>query len=145
MPREKFEKFELSEKPHPYIPVSTTKILESFTRDSPPDIPDAVLQERRSQSEQHAETVQMLRTRMENYGSGTVAVFIKRIFLWNELKTRILPALSILPTIDYFFPPRMEKKVMVCDFGHGRAERKEVRLGDIEKGTISQSCGSGAH
>ena len=37
--KEKIETFELSDKAHPYIPVSTTKILWNYTRDPPPDIP----------------------------------------------------------------------------------------------------------
>ena len=33
----------------------------------------------------------------------------------------------------HYYPPRAELKCHVCDFGPGRAERKEVELGQIEE------------
>lgn len=36
--------------------------------------------------------------------------------------------------VEHYFPNRMDMKVMICDFGEGRAERQRVCLGGIGKG-----------
>jgi hypothetical protein len=66
----KIETFELSEKAHPYIPVSTTKILWNYTRDPPPDIPNEVLTERRAAQQYHSETVEDLRRWFKSRETG---------------------------------------------------------------------------
>jgi hypothetical protein len=126
--------FELSEKEHPYIPVSTTKILGKFTRDPPPDLHDEVLQERHSVLEGHAEMVEELRKWAKNRDSSTVFKLLLRSVLWKGVKVRMPSKQKLYRSIDHYFPPRSDMKVIICDFGEGRSERNEVRLGDIEKG-----------
>jgi hypothetical protein len=128
----KIETFELSEKAHPYIPVSTTKILWNYTRDPPPDIPAEVLQARRAAQQEHRETVDELRRWFKSRESGMFTKLLRRIFL-RDVKIRMPAEAKLYGAINHFFPPRSDIMVTVCDFGPGKAERKEVRLGDIEK------------
>jgi hypothetical protein len=133
-PTTKIETFELSQKEHPYIPVSTTKILGKFTRDPPPDLHDVALQERRAALQEHKETVEELRKWAKNRESGTAVKFLLRAIFWSGVKVRMPSEQKLYHSINHFFPPRLEMKVIVCDFGEGRAERNEVRMGDIERG-----------
>jgi hypothetical protein len=133
-PAAKIETFELSQKEHPYIPVSTTKILGKFTRDPPPDLHDVALQERRAVLQKHAETVEELRKWAKNRESSTAVKILLRTIFWKDVKVRMPSEQKLYHSINHFFPPRSEMKVIVCDFGEGRAERNEVRLGDIERG-----------
>lgn len=125
------EKFELSKRERPGLPVSTTSILENFIRDSPPDIPNVALQERRVRLRKHDKTVEELRRWAKSRGRSTVAKALLRGF-WNGVKIRMPPERNIYSSISHFFPPRMDIQVIVCDFGDNRAERHEVPLGDIE-------------
>jgi hypothetical protein len=129
----KIETFELTEKPHDYIPASTTKILWNYTRDPPPDIPHEVLEARRAAQRERSEAVDELRRWFRSRESGTVTNIIRRIFL-SDVKIRMPAESKLYGAIDHFFPPRADIMVTVCDFGPGKAERKVVRLGDIEKG-----------
>jgi hypothetical protein len=129
----KIETFELTEKPHDYIPASTTKILWNYTRDPPPDIPHEVLEARRAAQRERSEAVDELRRWFRSRESGTVTNIIRRILL-SDVKIRMPPENKLYGAIDHFFPPRSDIMVTVCDFGPGKAERKVVRLGDIEKG-----------
>lgn len=129
----KIATFELSAKAHPYIPVSTTKILGNYTRDPPPEIPDAMLQERRLRLREHAETVEKLRKWAKHREKSMSSKIFRRIFL-KRFSATMPPDHKLYESIDYFFPPRFDVLVTVCDFGDGRAERREVRLGDIERG-----------
>lgn len=140
--KEKIETFELSDKAHPYIPVSTTKILWNYTRDPPPDIPNDVLQERRARQQQHTETVEELRRWFKSRQSSMFAKVLRRIFL-RDVKIRKPAEAKLYGAVNHFFPPRSDICVTVCDFGPGRAERREVRLGDIEKGTERRSVSNG--
>jgi hypothetical protein len=134
--------FELSEKAHPYIPVSTTKILWNYTRDPPPDIPNEVLQERRAGQQEHSKTVEELRKWFKLRESGILPKVLRRIFL-RDVKIRMPAEEKLYGAINHFFPPRSDIRVTVCDFGPGRAERKEVRLGDVEKGKTEFSIARG--
>jgi hypothetical protein len=58
---------------------------------------------------------------------------LRRVLL-RDVKFRMPSEDRVYSAINLFFPPRSDIMVTVCDFGPGRAERKEVRLGDIEKG-----------
>jgi len=131
--RAKIETFELSEKAHPYIPVSTTKILSNYTRDPPPEISDVLLQERRLSARVHAETVDRLR-RWAGHGEGSVAGKILRAVGIPGARAKMPPSKDVFRSIDHFFPPRSDIRVVVCDFGDGKAMRQEVRLGDIQQG-----------
>jgi hypothetical protein len=131
----KITTFELSAKKHPYIPVSTTKILSDYTRDPPPDIPDSVLRQRRDAKREHTETVEQLK-RWAIHGETSYGK-IHQCLSWLLPTGRSIlkpNEQKILSVVDHFFPPRCEILVSVCDFGDGRAECKEVRLGDIEVG-----------
>ena len=130
----KIETFELSKKEHPYIPVSTTKILGKFTRDPPPDLHDVALQERRSVLRKHAETVEELRKWAKTRENSTAVKLLQRIVFWKAVKLRMPPEQKLYRSINHFFPPRSQMKVLICDFGADKAERNEVRLGDIERG-----------
>jgi hypothetical protein len=134
-PAAKIETFELSQKEHPYIPVSTTKILGKFTRDPPPDLYDVALRERRAALQKHTETVEELRKWAKNRESSTALKILLRTIFWKGVKIRMPPEQKLYHSINHFFPPRLEMRVIVCDFGEGRAERNEVRMGDIERGT----------
>ncbi|KXT17013.1 hypothetical protein AC579_7416 [Pseudocercospora musae] len=126
--------FELSvKKGEHYVPVSTTKILGKFIRDSPPEIHAKELDERRSTLENHSATIESLRKWAKFRETNTVAKLLLRSVFWNGVKVRMPPELKIYQSIDEFFPPRSEVRVIVCDFGEARAERREVRLGDIER------------
>jgi hypothetical protein len=133
-PTAKIETFELSQKEHPYIPVSTTKILGKFTRDPPPYLHDVALQERRAVLQKHTDTVEELRKWAKNRESSTAVKVILRTLYWKGVKIRMPSEQKLYHSINHFFPPRSEIKVIVCDFGEGRAERNEVRMGDIERG-----------
>ena len=74
----KKEVFELSEKDHPYIPVSTTRILGKFTRDPLPDISQSESDARRIQSQRLAETVEELRRWAKNRESSTAFKLLLR-------------------------------------------------------------------
>ena len=39
---------------------------------------------------------------------------------------------QLLSLATHFFPPRWSLKVVVCDFGHGRFERREIELLNVE-------------
>ena len=130
------ETFELSEKDHPYIPVSTTKILSKFTRDPPPDLNDVALEERRSIPRQHAETIEELRRWAKVREHSTILKVLQRIFFRKHVKLSMPSELKLYRSIDHYFPPRSDMKVIICDFGDGRAERNEVRLGDLERGKL---------
>ncbi|KAJ9604419.1 hypothetical protein H2200_011255 [Cladophialophora chaetospira] len=125
----KIETFELSEKRHPYTPVSTTKILSEYTRDLPPDISESLLQERRRGLREHAATVEDLRRWATHPGRNIVGKYLD--FLPGAAPSRPSEK-KLLSAVDHFFPPRSDVQVTICDFGDGRAERREVRLGDIE-------------
>lgn len=131
----KKETFELSEKDHPYIPVSTTKILGKFTRDPPPDISDAEARACREQAKKQSETVEELRKWAKNRESSTAFKILLRTVFWKDIKIRMPAEEKINTAIHHFYPPRAELTVTVCDFGPGRAQQKIVRLGDIEKGS----------
>lgn len=133
MPR-KAETFELSEKAYPSVSVSTTKILSNYSRDPPPEIPDAVLQERRLAMREHAKTVEELRKWVRHRESSMIGKVL-RIFL-NHVKIRMPSEQKLYHSINHFFPPRFDILVTICDFGDGRAEHREVRLGDIEQGVL---------
>jgi hypothetical protein len=127
--------FELSEKEHPYIPVSTTKILGKFTRDPPPDIPESALGPQRVHSQKQSETVEELRRWAKNRESNTVFKLILRTLFWQDVKIRRPDDEKLHRAVNHLFPSRMDMKVTICDFGEGRAHRQDVRLGDLEKGT----------
>lgn len=130
----KIETFELSEKDHPYIPVSTTKILGKFTRDPPPEFSNAELQKRRAHALQHSETADELRRWAKHRESSTFFKVLLRSVFWDDVKVRLPAEEKLYGTIHHFFPPRADIKVMVCDFGAGQAQQQIVRLGDLEKG-----------
>ena len=136
----KKEVFELSEKDHPYIPVSTTKILGKFTRDPPPDIPESTLHARRVQSQKQSETVEELRRWAKNRESSTAFKLLLRTIFWKDVKVRRPAEEKLQRAVDDLFPPRMEIQVTICDFGEGRAQQQNVRLGDLEKGMIQRIC-----
>ncbi|KAI0023918.1 hypothetical protein F4780DRAFT_684919 [Xylariomycetidae sp. FL0641] len=127
------EKFELTKKENPYIPVSTTRILGDFSRDPPPFIHVAELEKRLNLLREYGATVEDLRRWAKNRSNHTVVKVLLRSIFWKSLKVRMPPAPKLYRAIDHYFPPRMEMRVIVCDFGEGRAERREVLLGDIEK------------
>ena len=133
----KKETFELSEKEHPYIPVSTTKILGKFTRDPPPAISDADIQADREQAKKQHDIVEDLRKWAKNRESSTAFRMLLRAVFWQDMKVRMPSEDKIYPAIHHFYPPRAELTVTVCDFGPGRAEQKIVRLGQIENGMTS--------
>lgn len=124
----KIETFELSEKAHPYIPVSTTKILSNYTRDPPPDIPIEVLHQRRTAQKERSETVEELRKWFKSRESGMLTKVLRRVFL-RDVKIRMPAEDKLYSAINHYFPPRSDIMVTVCDFGPGKAERNEVRLG----------------
>ena len=128
--------FELSDQPRPYDPVSTTKILGNFTRDSPPDFSEAAQQELHSKQREYAETVAELRKWAKRRGSRMLPKMILRSIFSGSNGMSLPPEPKLHPTINHFFSPRMDISVIVCDFGDGVAERHEVRLGDIERGEI---------
>ena len=70
------------------------------------------------------------------------AKVLRRIFL-RDVKIRKPAEAKLYGAVNHFFPPRSDICVTVCDFGPGRAERREVRLGDIEKGTERRSVSNG--
>lgn len=127
------ETFELSAKSHPYIPASTTKILGDYSRNSPPDINDAQVQERRLALCSYVETVKQLR-KWARYRESNVVARLLRFLLPLDVGPRMPSAESLYETVNHYFPPRFDILVTICDFGDGRAERREVRLGDIEPG-----------
>ncbi|KAH5379501.1 hypothetical protein HBI49_018820 [Parastagonospora nodorum] len=129
----KIETFELSEKEHPYIPVSTTKILGKFTRDPPPEHSNAELQKLRARVSQHSEIAEDVRKWAKNRESSTLFKVLLRAVFWNDVKVNMPAEQKLLNTIHHFFPPRADIKVVVCDFGDGRAQQQSVRLGDLEK------------
>ena len=131
--RTKIETFELSPNAGPYIPVSTTKILSNYSRDPPPEIPHVVLHERRLGLREHAETVEELRKWARHGECSMAGKVLRRIFL-QGVKPRMPSEQKLFRSIDHFFPPRSNIRVTICDFGDGRAERQEIRLGDIERG-----------
>lgn len=130
----KKETFELSEKEHPYLPVSTTKILGKFTRDPPPDIPDSDIRADRETAKKQHDTVEDLRKWAKNRESSTAFKMLSRTVFWQDVKVRMPSEDKIYRAIHHFYPPRAELTVTVCDFGPGRAEQKLVRLGEIENG-----------
>lgn len=130
----RFETFELSKKKHPYIPVSTTKILNDFTRDAPPEYPSSALQQRRVELREYGETVEDLRRWAKNRERSNFTKVLLRSVFWQGTKIRMPKGDKLYRTVEHYFPNRMDMKVMICDFGDGRAERQEVCLGDIEKG-----------
>lgn len=134
-PPTRVETFELSAKSHPYIPASTTKILGDYSRNSPPEISDTELQERRLTLQKHSETVQQLR-RWARYKDSNILGRLLRYVLPVDVSPRMPPEHALHDSINHFFPPRFDILVTVCDFGDGRAERREVRLGDIEQGRV---------
>lgn len=134
MAEKRVQRFELSEQAQPYVPVSTTKILGNFTRDSPPDFSEAALQELRSEQEEYAETVAELRRWAKRRGNRMFPKMILRNIFSGSARNSLPPEPKLYRTIDHFFSPRMDIRVTVCDFGAGVAERHEVRLGDIERG-----------
>ncbi|KAE8864905.1 hypothetical protein PTNB73_05793 [Pyrenophora teres f. teres] len=129
----KKEVFELSEKDHPYIPVSTTRILGKSTRDPPPDIPESALHVRRVQLQKQSETVEELRRWAKNRESSTAFKLLLRTIFWKDVKVRRPAEEKLQRAINELFPPRMEMQVTICDFGEGRAQQYDVRLGDLEK------------
>lgn len=132
----KVETFELSKKDHPYIPVSTTKILGKFTRDPPPDLDSVALRDRQASQQKHAKTIEDLRRWAKNRDNSTVVKVLLRCIFWKDVKVKRPPEKALHRTIGHYFPPRSDLKVTVCDFGQSRSERREVRLGDIEKGEL---------
>ncbi|KAI0875958.1 hypothetical protein GGS24DRAFT_488982 [Hypoxylon argillaceum] len=126
------EVFELSPRAHPYIPVSTTKISENFTRDSPPGIHNADLLKRRELQRGYAETVDELRRWAKTRARSTVMKTLLRATFRDDFKIRKPSEEKLYRCVNHYFPPRMDLTVLVCDFGEGRAEQHRVRLGDIE-------------
>ncbi|KAL1837287.1 hypothetical protein VTJ49DRAFT_4053 [Mycothermus thermophilus] len=126
----KIETFLLSEKPN--RPQSTTKILWNYERDPPPDIPHAMLQARRAAQQEQSDTVEELRRWYRSRNTHVFAKAVRRVFM-RDVKMNMPEQDRVLRAVDHFFPPRSDIMVTVCDFGPGRAERKEVRLGDIEQ------------
>ena len=116
------------------LSVSTTRILGNFTKDPLPDVQDLELLKRRSSLQEHADTVEELRlwAKYRDTYSATKS-FFRTIFM-RDRHVDMPSEQSLYPVINHFFPPRSEIVVIICDFGEGRAERKEVRLGDIEVG-----------
>jgi hypothetical protein len=139
-PPTRVETFELSVKSHPYIPASTTKILGDYSRNSPPHISDAELQERRRALRRHAETVKQLR-KWARYRESSVVARLLRFVLPIDASPRMPSAETLYDTVNHYFPPRFDMLVTICDFGDGRAERREVRLGDVESGGILSRSG----
>ncbi|KAG9381774.1 hypothetical protein A1F94_007428 [Pyrenophora tritici-repentis] len=129
----KKEVFELSEKDHPCIPVSTTKILGKLTRDPPPDIPESALHARCVQSQKRSETVEELRRWTKNRESSTAFKLLLRSIFWKDVKIRKPAEEKLQRAINELFPPRMEMQITICDFGEGKAQQYDVRLGDLEK------------
>jgi hypothetical protein len=121
---------EPSEKGHPYV--STVEILQNYTQDPPPDIPNEVLQGCRATQQKHSETVDELRRWFKARESGIFTKILRRVFA-RDVKIRMPAKDRLYRAINHFFPPRSDIMVTVCDFGPGKAERKEVRLGDIER------------
>ncbi|KAI3317618.1 hypothetical protein HD806DRAFT_514603 [Xylariaceae sp. AK1471] len=126
------EVFELSPKAHPYIPVSTTKISENFTRDSPPGFHHADLLERRELQREYAETVDELRRWAKTRTRSTAMKALLRVIFRDDFKIRKPSEEKLYRCVNHYFPSRMDLTVLICDFGEGRAEQHRVRLGDIE-------------
>lgn len=131
------ETFELSKREHPYIPVSTTKILGKFTRDSPPEFAADALQHRRFQYLRYSETIEELRRWSRNRGNSTAFKIVLSTLFWKDVKVRMPAEQALYDSINYFFPGRPDIRVTICDFGDSEARRKDVRLGELEKGAAS--------
>ncbi|KAB5566742.1 hypothetical protein GE09DRAFT_745718 [Coniochaeta sp. 2T2.1] len=131
-PPTRVETFELSAKSHPYIPASTTKILGDYSRNSPPDIDNAEFQQRRLTLQRHSETVKQLR-RWARYRESSLIGRVLRCILPSSSSPRLPADDALHECVNHFFPPRFDILVTVCDFGDGRAQRRFVRLGDIEQ------------
>ena len=129
------ETFELSAKSHPFIPASTTKIHGDYSRNAPPDSDEADVHNRHLLIQKHAETVNQLR-KWARFRESTFGGKLLRSILPMSVNIRMPSQESLYDCIYHFFPPRCEILVTVCDFGDGRAERKEVRLADIERGEL---------
>ena len=129
------ETFELSAKPRASIPASTTKILWNYSRTSPPDVDDAVQEKRRIAKRSHAATVDQIRRWAQHHDRSRPGRLLNYV-----LPTKSVPKLpedeALYSCIENFFPPRTEILVTVCDFGDGLSSRRQVRLGDIEKGML---------
>jgi len=136
-PPTRAQTFELSAKSHPYIPASTTRILGDYSRNSPPDINDAELEKRRLTRRKHADTVKQLR-KWARYRESSILGRLLRHVLPMDTSPKMPGQQALYDSINHFFPPRFDILVTVCDFGDGRAERREVRLGDIELGGFQQ-------
>jgi hypothetical protein len=134
MPPRKAITFELTIKPRHHNAISTTKILGKYPRASLPEISDDILKKRQQDLQQYAETVEELRKWARTRQDPVFGDALRRIFLGSS-RAGLPPDGKLYPCVSHFFPPRFDLKVTVCDFGDGRAERKEVRLGDIEQGT----------
>ena len=52
----------------------------------------------------------------------------------DSYKRQPLPnSKELVKLAQHYYPPRGQLKVHVCDFGEGRAEHKEITLGDVEE------------
>lgn len=129
------ETFESIEEANPLVPPSTSEAVRIWRGDPRPlpAIPTEVLSDRRAALQEHLETVNDLRRWFRSGRSGTAATALRRIFS-RDVKVKKPAEDRLYRAINYFFPPRSDIKITVCDFGPGRAERKQVRLGDIEEG-----------
>lgn len=119
-------------------PVSTRRILSDFSRHSPHiDSKEAKRKKRKLDYENACERKQRENLRqLEVWTERQVMPFgLGRLF--QRDKTPPPSKEEIISLIMHYFPPRNEIFVQVFDFGDGRAERNEIRLGNIEQGTFS--------
>ena len=53
---------------------------------------------------------------------------------FNSYNREPLPRTEeLVKLVQHYYPPRGQLKVQVCDFGEGRAEHKEITLGEVEE------------
>lgn len=116
------------------IPISTTKILETFPKDAAPGKTSLEDEEAIQGRKRHHETAQKLRAWHTQQTGNDSAEKPRRMPSLRTSRTPRPPEAHVRACIDLHFPARMELTVTVCDFGPGRAERREVRLGDIKAG-----------
>lgn len=119
-------------------PVSTTKILENFCRDEAPNQDGINGKQIIQVQDRHHQTVQQLRKWHAQQSGDSPAGPLRQMLSFASSRTPRPSEADVRGCIDNHFPARMEMKVSVCDFGAGRAERREVCLGDIVAGTLAQ-------
>lgn len=100
---------------------------------------DPILEASQIKKAQHEQTLRALRawvderSKMQGFKG-----FLKRTLRLNHVPRRPDPA-ALVEMAKYYYPPRGDLKVYICDFGKDRFSKKDVPLGKIDEGKPGKS------